>query len=674
MNKSRILTLSAAVVGILLLVIGGAWFWSAGSVAAEKLPSIRVQTVKGTVEYKTGDVWTQVLDVQEVHAGDTVRTGPDSEAEILWGDQGVTRLDQVTELVIDDAPVDGAGSASSVIRLKLNAGRVWNRMLKLLDVDSSMEVRTSDVVATVRGTSYGIIKQPSCTEAAVTESAVGVLSTGTSDEVLLTDNQWGSFGANDCKRPVRRLTKDDAWPAEQHEKDLKFDRDFMRDLRDRLDLREKTVSSAPDWIRNASQNLHLSLAGDKESLALAYAKQELARAIANPTNSKDALVRIRALLPQIGNKAGVLRGELHAVTSFLARSRYPGLREDLGRLALPSSLADDEVLDEWRLVRDLVIGSADADQRYRELVRIDERVDDILEDAIPSDQRTQIVADVMSRLDAADAVIGADGDERLKSKSKAIRARLAEALGIPLELVPVEPNPADKPEININEPTLRAPVIKPAPGATTTPTSRPYLTLNLLASPSSPVGNQIVTLKLFGTKADGMAEDISAKATFSLSRPSDGFLQGTILNPVFIGNIVIIASYTDVQGTRTVQTTINHLPATQVQTNGLQSIEIRFTGPTSVTCSTSVPYKVFAMYGDKTSKDVTISAKMSVSDSKLLYPGDQKILTFCSGQQASGTVTASYTESGVTKTSSGTITVTPDASTPSSPRYPYRIY
>src|SRR5688572_17510849 len=167
MNKSRILALGGGVIAILLLVIGGTWFWSVGSVAAEHLPSIRVQVVKGNVEYKTGDVWSVVKDVQEVHAGNMVKTGADSEAEILWGDQGVTRLDQNTELVIDDAPVDGSGAESSVIRLKVNAGRVWNRMLKLLDVDSAMEVRTSDVVATVRGTSYGIMKQPNCTEAAV---------------------------------------------------------------------------------------------------------------------------------------------------------------------------------------------------------------------------------------------------------------------------------------------------------------------------------------------------------------------------------------------------------------------------------------------------------------------------------------------------------------------------
>jgi hypothetical protein len=673
MNKSRILALSGGALAILLLVIGGTWFWSVGSVAAEKLPAIRVQVVKGNVEYKTGDVWSVVKDVQEIHAGDMVKTSADSEAEILWGDQGVTRLDQATELEIADAPADGSGAASSVISLKLNTGRVWNRMLKLLDVDSAMEVRTSDVVATVRGTSYGIIKQPSCTEAAVTESVVGILATGAADETLLTDDQWGSFGPNDCKKPVRNLTEADIWPAEQKVKDTKFDRDYMGELRKRLDARADSIPAAPSFVRSASERLHLALAsGDaREDLAAAYAKRELAAAVANPSNIKVSLANIRGLLPAMGPKAGLLRGELHIATTLLSRARYAGLRENISDLALPQALTESSSLSELRLLRDAIVNGDETDTRYRELVRIDEGVDDVLEGVDLTDGRTRVVADLMSRLDAIDVAIGEAGDDRLKNKSEAIRARLSVALGIPDITVPVEPE--DKPEIRINEPTLRNPVIKPPTNQPTTQTGRVYQSLTLLASPSAPISGQAVTLKLFGIKSDGQADELTSKASFSLARSSDGSLQGNVLTPVFIGTITIHASFSDTVGSRTVSANIVHSAA---KLTGLQSIEIRFTGPTTVTCSASLPYKVFAIYGDKTSKDVSISSTVTVSDSKLLFPGDGKILTFCSGQQASGTVTARYTEQGITKTSSAAITVTPDASTPSSPggRYPYRIY
>lgn len=684
MNKSRILALSGGALAILLLVIGGTWLWSVGSVAAEKLPSIRVQVVKGTVEYQpdcddTLELssicalsWTAVKDVQEIHAGDMVKTGADSEAQILWGDQGVTRLDQNTELVIDEAPLDGSGAESSVIRLKVNAGRVWNRMLKLLDVDSAMEVRTSDVVATVRGTSYGIIKQPNCTEAAVTESVVGILSSGASAEVLLIDDQWGSFGANDCKKPVRKLTDADTWPTEQKAKDTAFDRDYMGALRDRFDAR---ANSAPSWIRNASQSLHLATASGeaRETLAASYAKRHLALAVANPDSAKAELANIRGLLPKMGSKAGLLRGELHIATTLLARSRYPGLREDLASLRLPSALASDSSLVELRLLRDTVVNSDDIDTRYRELVRIDEGIDDLLAGVTLTQGRTEIVADLMTRLDAVDAALGTEGDERVKEKSKAIRARLSIALGIPDVNVPVETDPNDKPDIRINEPSLRNPVIKPAPPKPETQTGRIYLNLSLLPSNSAPVNSQIVTYKLFGVKADGQSVDITPQAALSLARPSDGYLQGTVLTPVYIGNITVNATYRDSVGSRTVSATIAHSASKVVPVSGLQSLEIRFTGPTTVTCSSSLPYKIYAIYGGGASKDVTISTRMTVSDSKLLYPGDGKILTFCPGQQATGTVTASYTEQGVTKTASASITVIPDASQPTKKggRYPY---
>lgn len=670
MNKSRILALIAGAAIMLVVVIGGIWFWSIGSVAAEKLPAIRVEALKGAVEVKQGDVWTTVKDVQEIAAGDTVRTSEGAEAQILWGDQGVTRLDSGTEVVVDAAPADGAGAGSSVIKLKVNAGRIWNRMLKLLDVDSAMEVQTSDVVATVRGTSYGIIKRPNCTEAAVTESAVGIRGMSTQEEVLLTDDQWGSFGANDCKQPVRKLTPEDAWPAEQQVKDVAFDRDYMGSFRERLDQR---APQAPAWAVNASERLRLALASgeEREALALGYAKRRLAEAVRNPSVAKSNLSEIRRLLPEMGKKSGVLRGELHVASALLSRSRFPALQNEGSRLALPSALADDATLNDLRLIRDAVIGSSETDIRFRELVRIDEGVDDLLEGVFPAEGRTRTVADLMTRLDAADAAIGEAGDDRLKAKSKAIRARLETALGLP-ELTPptIEPSPEDKPPIRINEPTLRNPVIK----APTQPnqSTRIYQTLTLLASPSAPVGGQTVTLKLFGTKSDGMSDELTSKAVFSLSRSSDGTIQGNSLTPVFIGNIVVNATFVDAQGTRTASATVTH-SAPKAPT-GLQSIEIRFTGPTTVTCSTSVPYKIYAVYGDKTTRDVTISAKMTVSDPKLLYPGDQKILTFCSGVQATGTVTASYTEGGVAKTAQASITVVPDASTPSAPRYPYRIY
>ncbi|MCC7522526.1 FecR domain-containing protein, partial [Candidatus Uhrbacteria bacterium] len=261
MKYSRLLSSLAVIVVFGALVWGGAWFWSVGSVAAEYLPGIRIQVKSGTVELRKASetAFQTVQDVMEIQPGDTVKTGTASEAEILWGDLGVSRVAENSEVVIDDAPRDVSGEGA-VIRLKVNAGRVWNRMLKLLDLESSMQVQTSDVVATVRGTSYGIIKQPNCTEAAVTESVVGISADGSGSEVLLADNEWGSFGANDCKAPVRKLTPADEWPAQERLKDERFDRDYLAGLRSRFEARAEPIKNTPNWIVDTSEKLHLALA------------------------------------------------------------------------------------------------------------------------------------------------------------------------------------------------------------------------------------------------------------------------------------------------------------------------------------------------------------------------------------------------------------------------------
>ncbi len=675
MNKKRAYVIGV-VIAILFLIAGGVWFWSVGSVAAEKLPAIRVQAEHQPVEYKhkADTQWTALSDVIEVSAGDSVRTGDGGEASIVWGDEGVTRLDAGTELEIAEAPSNGSGATSSAIRLKLTAGRVWSRMLKLLDANSSMEVGTTDVVATVRGTSFGIAKVASATEAAVSESVVNIHGTAVGGDTLLTDNRWGRFDANGKPEIVRTITDADTWVADEKQKDIRFDRDYMKDLRKRFDDRAQNIAHVPEWILNASESAHLALAnGDaRQSLATDYAKRRLALSVIDPSRATTELLHMRTLLPDMGAKAGLMRGELHAASSFLARARFPGLRDEISTLALPQRLTNDNSLSEIRLLRDSVGDSTPSWEDYRELVRIDEGVDDYLEGVLPEGGRMNALADLGTRLDRMDAKLKTLDEPALNQKSAAIRARLTAALGMTPPPA-VEINPADNPGINVTEPAFKPPVLK-AP-TTKTPTTQPpvgrvYVRLSLLASPSTPIGNQAATLKLFGIRANGQAEEITSSASFYASNNSDGTMQGNIFLPILIGTINLNANYTDALGMRTVATSINHVKS-GTTSKDLSSIELRFTAPTTVTCSATLPYKVFAIYGDGSSKDVTISSRVTVSDSKLLFPGDMKILTYCSGVTATGTVTASYTEQNVTKTTNATITVVPDTGSTSKPRYRY---
>ena len=140
-----------AIIGAILLLLGLHWFWSLGAVASVERKFIRVEAVEGHVEWKRANEneWRELTATTEVNTGDAVRTDVNARARILWGDRGVTRLDPATEIVLDAAP-RGNMIDAALLRVRLESGRVWSRMLKMIDINEGMQVQTNNVVATIR--------------------------------------------------------------------------------------------------------------------------------------------------------------------------------------------------------------------------------------------------------------------------------------------------------------------------------------------------------------------------------------------------------------------------------------------------------------------------------------------------------------------------------------------
>jgi hypothetical protein len=117
---------------------------------------------------------------------DRIETGTDGKAEIAWTGYGRTLIAPNTKLTITAAD-HGSNDDGIGARLKLEAGRVWTRLERLLGSGSSFEVKASNVVATVRGTSFGVgMDLPGKVEVKVAESNVSVARTlsADSDEIV----------------------------------------------------------------------------------------------------------------------------------------------------------------------------------------------------------------------------------------------------------------------------------------------------------------------------------------------------------------------------------------------------------------------------------------------------------------------------------------------------------
>lgn len=97
----------------------------------------------------------EVHGSQEVRAGAVIETGANGYAEIRFPDGSVARLDHETKLTLEEQLFDATSSASKTT-LFLTVGRVWSRVAALATPASHWEVKTSNIVAAVRGTAFSV--------------------------------------------------------------------------------------------------------------------------------------------------------------------------------------------------------------------------------------------------------------------------------------------------------------------------------------------------------------------------------------------------------------------------------------------------------------------------------------------------------------------------------------
>ena len=630
------------VCAILLLVLFAGWFWSLGEAHASAPPAIRIEAVTGPVEWhRAGEAtWSALTDGVDARVGDTVRTGDGAEARIVWGDRGTTRVDANSEVTLADVPNDGSLDPGAHIKIQLVGGRIWSRLIKLLDLGSSVQVDSGSVVATVRGTSFGAATQADGAQFAVTESVVDVAgSSGT--HTLLRDNQWGDFAGSGAPRQVRELLPSDAWAAQNRSEDAKEEQDELSLWRSRLASQAASVKNVPGFLLDASESLHLSLAGEnaKESLAAAYAERRLAL-IATGPRSEDA-GRFRDYAAQAGANRGRLLGEWHGLAT---------LRERTGE-------GDASEARSWRTA--LAPASA-TDRAYLDAIGIDDRIDDVL---ASNSRDPQTIAGIKADIEVFDGRVdgldGTDADKQgLHAKAEALRVRIEGVANEPVMTSPTIPAPGQAPVPGTQIPdVVKKPVqvLKPDPNVPAAPVV--YQRYQILAAPSSVAVGQAVTLTMYGITSAGQADDLTARTTFSVL-PQFGTMASNIFLPSAPGTVTVNGS---VDG-HTTSASVTVTKTTAPVTSGLQSIALQFTGPTIMGCSAYNAYKVIATYGNGKTADVTMLSKVTVSDPKLLYVNEGALMSFCTVDVAYADVTASYTEAGITQSDTDTITVAKDPS------------
>ena len=146
---------------LLAFIVGGISIFAVGIFTLTKSPvdnwegTVRLEIINFDVSVKQGNSGYELLSGNMIlEEGDSVKTGPDGEAEIIIADGSVIRLAPDSELLINQMNLESLWKQD--VNVSLTKGKLWFRIIKIFDDGSSWEAETPTVVATVRGTAFGM--------------------------------------------------------------------------------------------------------------------------------------------------------------------------------------------------------------------------------------------------------------------------------------------------------------------------------------------------------------------------------------------------------------------------------------------------------------------------------------------------------------------------------------
>jgi hypothetical protein len=136
---------------VIICIIGLVWifFISDSAKADDQIAQLVIES--GTVQVKhAGESWTIADDGMYLYESDSIKTGDNSLATIIFFKSSVIRLDSNTEVTIKELIHDADDKGASI---QQNAGRTWSTVTAASGMEN-YNVETPTAVASVRGTSF----------------------------------------------------------------------------------------------------------------------------------------------------------------------------------------------------------------------------------------------------------------------------------------------------------------------------------------------------------------------------------------------------------------------------------------------------------------------------------------------------------------------------------------
>jgi len=665
-------------------------------------PEVIIEIDEGGVEVwpAGGSTWQRVKDGQTLGAGDRVRTLEDSSASIIFYDNSVMRLDENTEITISELDIDPENYLDQKVSVELIVGRAWSRIMNLLDLDSSYEVQTSSVVATVRGTSFTMsVDERGETEVDVTESMVELAlfqSASGSEEIITTNPRQlrleagryitrGAFkNLTENDQPVdvfnieSQSIDEDRLKSSWYLKNMTRDEDFSDRIwglrRDKLRRYIKILPDSPFFgLQRLGEKLGLAISGEekKETLQNIYMARRLAEVAELAHLDKvglasQELIQFGNTLKEDGDASRARLNKILPNLMYLQQGFWADvlpveksyrLKQKMEELGLERDITPEKIIY-WRLVN--------LEQRLTEAQRLiqyreKDIVTNVLEAARLGLENLRVEADALPDSPGKEIILSKiDYDLKkfgiIQEEIKLLEFQSPELLQ-PTDDLELTEEGADEavtePEDTtapVEEPSEETPTEEPAsePGEEKTVQS-----LSVSALPNPVLLGGAADLFAQARYTDGSSEDVSSRVnwtvygaigTISGSRFYAGETAGSakVEASFSSGGATEVASFTMTVKEEAVAVTLDRIQ--------LISSSLLLHGYESATLT------VIAHYSNGTEKNVTGSAGLSNSSPDVGSLSGNVFTAYMA--EGSATITATYTEGGVTKTDGVLIAVT----------------
>ncbi|MEI7512017.1 MAG: FecR domain-containing protein [Candidatus Uhrbacteria bacterium] len=544
---------------IFLLALAGVWFWSLGSLPEEVSGKIVLTEAEGQVSIKGPDASDYVLVKQgvEIAEGSSIRTGSDAAATVSWFGDAESRIGSDSEIKLISASTDE--EQGTALRIRLEAGRMWSRVMRVLDLGADVTVETNDVVATVRGTSFDMEKkmaQP--TKIWVADSVVeasGASVAAKKDGFFVAEGNMASFGGSGQTTAVQPLTdsdKDSEWFKTNHQADAVFRTNKLKRITESLAVDHVPLTGLLHDITEASETVRERFvdAPKRQRFATRILLRRLAVVRRTIEEGKSGLG-----FQEFSRLDGQFKARIAAGPEAVKTIRPAVLMAQVLYFDVrPSDPAYrvKQQLESWLPL----VARTPADALSARLLSIDARLDEAVAevDASSFDQAGQMIILARQGLTNSDREIreakGADANAlgRLRRMWKALSVR-ADVLDARLKtaLAP----PAALPTILIEDsvPTSSVPVVPPVVTSTipVAPIQIPKpVSLQIQPAQSSVVFGKTVSFRAIVVYDTGLTKDVTKLTTFKASPTGYGALNGSVFTASQLqGTVVFIAGYVE---------------------------------------------------------------------------------------------------------------------------------